>query len=352
MRLSLLLAITSFVSIACAQTACNGDPSLCSKTYNEIAYITTHNAFGSIANNPASNQHYDIVTQLTDGVRGLMLHAYATTTGNTTIELCHTYCGLLDAGPLTATLVKIKTWLEANPNEVVTIFLGNYVPFTPAQFAAAYAASGINTLVWTQPVGKPWPTLQTMINANQRLVNFIDVGANYTVAPWLMAEYDFVFETPYDNQTPASFVCTIDRPTNPADPASMMYVMNHFLYGVDTIGSLVVEIPQPGTANTTNSEASLGAEATLCNSTFNRIPNFLAVDFYDEGQVFQVAAQLNGVPYVAKQLGTNQASSTTGQPTSSGFSISVSFGAAAKEKEIGWGLTAVMGILVLWVFMM
>lgn len=169
----------------------------------------------------------------------------------------------------------------------------------------------------------------------------------------LMAEYDFVFETPYDNQTPASFVCTIDRPKNPTNPASMMYVMNHFLYGVTTIGTLEVEIPQPGIANTTNSDASLGAEARLCNSTFNRIPNFLAVDFYDEGQVFQVAAQLNGVPYVAKQLGTNQTSSTSpNQATSTGFSINISFGsAAAKEREIGWVLSAVM-ILVFWAFMM
>lgn len=73
MRLSLLLAsIATFASLASAQTVCNGQASFCSRKFSELAYVTTHNAYAYI-NNPAQNQHYDIVQQLTDGVRGFML---------------------------------------------------------------------------------------------------------------------------------------------------------------------------------------------------------------------------------------------------------------------------------------
>ena len=140
-----------------------------------------------------------------------------------------------------------------------------------------------------------------------------------------MSEFDYVFETPYDNQNLTAFTCTIDRPTNPTSPDSMMYVMNHFLYGVVNFGGTVIEVPQPDSANVTNA-ASLQTQATQCTSTFGRQPNFIEVDFYDEGQCFQVVDSLNNVAYVSKALGTAAAATATGKTTiNNGASASTAF---------------------------
>jgi hypothetical protein len=142
-----------------------------------------------------------------------------------------------------------------------------------------------------------------------------------------MSEFSYVFETPYDNQNLTAFTCTIDRPTDPTAPDSMMYVMNHFLYGVLTIGSTVIEVPQPDTANVTNGQ-SLIDQANQCKSTFGRQPNFLEVDFYDEGECFQAVDALNGVTYVPKVLGTSTGSASGAKTTiqnSAPSSMSVSY---------------------------
>lgn len=114
-----------------------------------------------------------------------------------------------------------------------------------------------------------------------------------------MREWDFVFETPYDNHNETQFSCVIDRPAEPNSPTEYMYVMNHFLYGTLTLGSTVIEIPQKGTANVTNGETSLLKQATSCKQTFGRQPNFLEIDFYNRGTALSIAAQLNNVTYTA-----------------------------------------------------
>lgn len=138
----------------------------------------------------------------------------------------------------------------------------------------------------------------------------------------LMREWDYVFETPYNNQNESQFSCVIDRPTTPNSPTEYMYVMNHFLYGTLTLGTTVIEIPQKGTSNVTNSNSSLLKQATTCTSTFGRQPNFLELDFFNRGQALQIAAQLNNVTYTApSQLqcdiyANNAASSPSGGSSS------------------------------------
>lgn len=41
------------------------------------------------------------------------------------IHLCHSSCLLLDAGIITDYLGKVRSWLDENPNEVITILWVN-----------------------------------------------------------------------------------------------------------------------------------------------------------------------------------------------------------------------------------
>jgi hypothetical protein len=143
----------------------------------------------------------------------------------------------------------------------------------------------------------------------------------------LLSEFNYIFETPYDNSNESSFSCTIDRPSNPSNPESMMYVMNHFLYGSLNLGGTAIEIPQKGKANSTNA-ASLSTQAQECQTAFGRHPTFLEVDFYNLGNTLQIAAQLNNVTYNNNTaLKCNQqASSGNGGSTSSATATTPSLG--------------------------
>ncbi|KAG2197461.1 PLC-like phosphodiesterase [Mucor mucedo] len=304
MYISSLFAVAILSSAVQAQQLCNGYAEYCNKPYNSLTYLLTHNSYGYVAN-PASNQLCPTNTQLDDGVRGLKLSAIKPSNASATItaesiSLCHTSCNILNAGAAVDTLTTITNWVKNNPNEVITIMWNNLGSFEPSAFAAAYNASGILDYTFVQTDNNyTWPTLGEMISSGKRVVNFLDEGADPNTYPWLMREWDFVFETPYDNHNETQFSCVIDRPSEPNSPTEYMYVMNHFLYGTLTLGSTVIEIPQKGTANVTNGETSLLKQATNCKQTFGRQPNFLEIDFYNKGTALAIAAQLNNVTYTA-----------------------------------------------------
>ncbi|KAF9906881.1 hypothetical protein BX616_000588 [Lobosporangium transversale] len=290
-----VLLVSTLVVRSEAQQLCNGYAELCGKTYDKVAYATTHNAYaytppGSLA----TNQDNDIPTQLKDGIRAFMLDGYPTTPNSPNdIQLCHTSCDMLNAGPLSKVLGQIKTFMDENPNEVITILWENAGNLKPAQFRAAYTAAGMDKYSHAQTAGTTaWPTLAQMISSGKRLVTFLDKGADASV-PWLMAEYNFIFETPWHVTKDSPYPCTIDRPK---DQRKQMYVLNHFIYGQFELGGESISIPQPGAANQTNS-ADLTSHINDCQKTFKQIPSFIAVDFYQKGSVMQALAQINGVKW-------------------------------------------------------
>lgn len=156
-----------------------------------------------------------------------------------------------------------------------------------------------------------------------------------------MREWDYVFETPYDNHNESQFSCVIDRPVDINSETGYMYVMNHFLYGTLNLGSTVIEIPQKGTAVTTNGEDSLMKQAGTCKQTFGRQPNFLAIDFYNRGNSLDIAARLNNVTYTAPselQCDIYEKNAPDAQGTSTVSS-------AAETKSIIYGSTALLSIV-------
>ncbi|KAF9975632.1 hypothetical protein BGZ73_000646 [Actinomortierella ambigua] len=277
--------------------ACNGYAELCSKPYNQVTYATTHNAYAfSPPGALAANQDNDIPTQLKDGIRAFMLDAYAAATPSD-IQLCHGNCQLLNGGPLSKTLGLFKTFMDANPNEVITILWENAGKLPPSQFQTVYQAAGLADYLHTQEAGNTnWPTLGEMISSGKRLVNFLDDGYS-AGTPWLMNEYSFMFETPWHIPKGTPYQCTIDRPKGGSQQS--MYVLNHFISGQISNGGQSIDIPQKGAAAQTNG-AELVNHVNDCVATFNQNPTFLAVDFYDQGNLLQTVAQVNGVTYTGK----------------------------------------------------
>lgn len=308
--LILFLCCYSWVFTVTAE--CNGGADLCNRTYDNITQLVTHDSY-ALTPNIAATQDYNIIDQLNDGVRGIKLSAVPSIGNPEVIHLCHTFCRILDAGLVSDTLNNISQWLQNNPKEVVTIMWNNLYNFKATQLAAAYEASDIMPYVYLHNT-LSWPTIQEMIDTNKRLVNFVDAEADTAQVPWLMNQFSYVFETPYDNVDLESLNCNVDRISQGSSPHDLMYVMNHFIYGVIQMGALKIEIPLKEKANKTNAKESLLDHAFNCSAIFQKKPSFIEVDFYTIGDALSVVSNLNGIPatsLILKKLAPSVDSNTS-----------------------------------------
>ena len=257
---------------------CNGHEELCARRFDEVAFPMTHNAMSNAeAGWSIPNQRFGITRQLDDGIRGLMLDTYDE---NDELLLCHVLCGL-GKQPLVDGLGEIKAFLDANPGEVVSIIFENYI--THAQTAGAFDESGLIDLVYAHEVDAPWPTLGELIDADTRLVVFQENLPQEADFPWLMRIWDHAGETDFSFAAPEDFDCDPNR----GDPDNPLFLLNHFLTSV--VGG------SPQLAEMVNYNPLFIDRARQGEEERNTLPNFVAVDFYDIGDLFEVVDALNGL---------------------------------------------------------
>ncbi|KAG8745491.1 hypothetical protein FRC10_007838 [Ceratobasidium sp. 414] len=285
-------------------TVCNGYSELCSRTYGNVTYIGAHNSYAVGSNNLAANQDYDVTQQLTDGIRLLQVQAH---NQNSAIRLCHSSCLLYDGGLLSDYLKKVKSWMDKNPTEVVTILIVNIDNQPAATFAAAYQTASLVDLSYTPDTAvvqaDKWPTLGTLIDTGKRVITFMDNGADASAAPYIIDEFTNVWETAFD-VTDTAFPCTLNRTAGTAD--GKLGLSNHFLDTYASIIGVQSLVPDKASLKQTNAVGgvgSIGQEALTCLTLNGKQQTFFLVDYYNYGlgSVFQVAASANGVTYNASK---------------------------------------------------
>ncbi|KAI1460586.1 PLC-like phosphodiesterase [Annulohypoxylon moriforme] len=324
---------TASAAASTSTSACNNSPDLCSRSYNNITHMGAHDsAFlrdASTSNSVAGNQYYNATVALDAGIRLLQAQVHDK---DGAIELCHTSCSLLDAGTLQTWLTAIKSWMDSNPNEVVTLLLVNSDSKTADEFGTVFSASGIDTYGYEHS-GTTWPTLQEMISANTRLVTFIASITTSTTYPYLLSEFDHIFETAYEVTSLSGFNCTLDRPSSQSSAsaaisAGLMPLMNHFAY---QLLAASIEIPDVDNITTTNSPSTsttgnLGLHAQNCKGEWSQAPTFVLVDFFNEGPSITTADNLNGITAVGR---STKAETSTVTTAAAGRTSSLGMGAGA-----------------------
>lgn len=254
---------------------CNGSADFCDRRFDEVSFPMTHNAMSNAEDGwSLPNQSFNIVTQLEAGIRGMMLDTYDE---GGEILLCHVFCGL-GSTPLVEALTEIRVFLEENPGEVFSIIFESYVE--NSQTAAAVEESGLIDLTYAHTVGEPWPTLGELVEANTRVMIFQEKPGD-PAYPWLMYFWEHAWETPFSFETPEDFSCAPNR----GDPEAPLYLLNHFL--TSAVGG------SPELAEMVNYNPRFIERAEQCQEEGEALPNFVAVDFYDIGDLFEVTASLN-----------------------------------------------------------
>ena len=321
-----VIATLVILPLVAAQNACNGSPALCDRIFSNVSQIGTHDsAFVGVL--PQDNQDISITAQLDAGIRFLQAQTHVDPFG--TLSLCHTSCFEEDAGSVVSYLSTVKSWLDANPNEVLMLLLTNGDNVDVSMFDAAFSSSGIKPYTFV-PASSPsvlaisaWPTLQQLITAGTRLVMFLglthsppsftiftylidphhqkllltlpptDYGASPSAYPYILDEFSYFFETPYDTTDPTFPECTIDRPPG-ASASGRMYIVNHFL-DLDIFG---IDIPDNAADEQTNAatgSGSIGAQVGICEGLYGHAPKGVLVDYFDKGNVFAAQSAMNGL---------------------------------------------------------
>ncbi|RHZ65182.1 uncharacterized protein CDV56_107104 [Aspergillus thermomutatus] len=317
-----LLPLTSATALLPRETACNNSPSLCSKSYGEITHLGAHDSpfvrDASTGYSTAANQYYNTTLQLDAGVRMVTAQVHSQ---DSEWHLCHSSCELLDAGKLSTWLKEIKSWLDSNPNDVVTVLLVNSDSASASDLNSEFETAGIVDYAYkpsSSSAPSSWPTLQTLINNGTRLMVFVASLDSNTDAPYLMDEFSLIWESPYQVTSPSNFSCNPDRPTSVKNDLSAalssnrLPLMNHFLYATTILN---IEYPNSTYVSTTNAPSggvgNLGDTATKCRSAYGRQPAFILVDFFDKGPAIDTVDNLNNVTSPVGRTNLTTSSSTT-----------------------------------------
>ena len=301
---------------------CNGSLQLCERRLNEVVFPATHNSFSAAEQSGwlFANQRYGIGRQLEDGIRGFLIDVHygvsdgrhvrtdleaegvsrnrvakalnaealevadrlagrvglGELTGRRELYLCHTLCEL-GAERFVDELRTIKRFLDRKPNEVIVLFIEQYVESD--EMRVALEEAGVFERVAELQRDEPMPTLGEMVEDDKRIVILTE---GIDVRSWLLDGFSFVQDTPLGATKGSEFLCDRFRGTKD----SPLLGINHW---IDRFP------PQPS-LNTKVSGAFLEARARECARERGLVPNILAVDFYDRSGVVQVAAALNSAP--------------------------------------------------------
>lgn len=322
--LSLSLLPFTFGAVVPAQNgsvACNNSPDLCNRSYSNVTQLGAHDSpflrDASTGNSLAGNQLVNTTAQLNAGVRLVTAQVH---NNDGSLHLCHTSCDLLDAGLLSTWLGEIRNWMDNNRNDVVTVLLVNSDDNTAAQLHQEFVKAGIDKYGYAPPQNtqalQTWPTLQSLIAANTRLITFVaDLDPSTTGpagAPYLLDEFTFVFENPFQVTDASNFSCVPDRPPTVAGniqeaiSSNRLSLVNHFL---DLQEALGITVPNFANAKLTNANSgvvgSLGAAAADCARQFGKQPNYLLVDFFDQGSAINTVDKINSITPVGRSQPSN-----------------------------------------------
>ncbi|KAF9255725.1 PLC-like phosphodiesterase [Marasmius fiardii PR-910] len=295
-----------FLVILAKPTVCNGRAEFCDRKYSDITFVGSHDSF-AFSKNPLKlgrDQTIDITQQLEMGVRMLQAQSHE---DDGVLKFCHTNCIIFDGGSVEDYLKTVKTFLDKNPNEVLTLLFTNPEGIDVKDvWKPIFDKTGISDLAFVPPnitaenpfvKASDWPTLGQMIESGKRVVVFMDANADIAKVNFILPEFKMIWETPF-SVTDENFPCKVDRIDGPLSADDHMFIINHSLNVniLPGIGDGVI-VSDPVRAEETNGIKSITDNVEGCKQfSAGRKPNFILIDFVEKGEAFKAADILNGFP--------------------------------------------------------
>lgn len=256
------------------ERACNGRAELCERRLDEVALAVAHNAMSAEEEGwLGPNQRYGYETQVADGIRGFMLDVHDQDGVPT---LCHSSCSF-GSQPLADALARFSALLDAYPDDLFVFIVQDEMEAPP--IVSTFEASGLLDRAIVHEPGAPWPTLGALVDADTRLLITHERGRPDAPA-WYHPTYALAWDNDYAASAVEDFDCALLR----GDRSNALFLLNHFL----TRGVGSAEL-----AAQANPAEVIRAHVQRCEAETGDRVNWLAVDFYDIGDVTAVVDELN-----------------------------------------------------------
>ncbi|KAM6564308.1 hypothetical protein CsatB_024306 [Cannabis sativa] len=266
--------------------------------FNKYTWLVTHNSFSNVNAAPVAgaqrltfyNQEDTVTNQLNNGVRGLMLDMYDF---ENDIWLCHSFRGqcfnFTAFQPAINVLKEVEAFLSANPSEIVTIIIEDYVHTTKG-LTNLFAMAGLDK--YWYPVskmpkkGKDWPTVTEMVQENHRLLVFTS-DSSKEAKEGIAYQWKYFLENE-SGDPGVKGACPNRKESKTLDSKSAtLFLQNYF-----------PTYPVEADACKENSGPLAAMVGTCYKAAGNLMPTFLAVNFYmrsDGGGVFDIIDRMNGL---------------------------------------------------------
>jgi len=277
------------------------------RNYTEVCWLTAHNAFSSKAEGWFyAQQNLSLQDQFNYGVRSFMidlwwydpawlLNPQALVTlspgPSSYVCLCHDngvlsqfQRGFSAPTPVSEFFSQVRDWLNANNQAVITLHLEDRLDNGPLGPAAAIEGllrdAGLLDFVYrpgTQDV-QDWPTLGQMRTTGKRLIIFSDKRSDGMIN---VASYR---ETKYDlGEFPN---CEMRGEGRNSNGQRKLFLLNHFYK---------VSLPSIYDYKGVNSCEEIRRRLESCSQSQRLLPNFIAVDYVEQGDALQIVQLLNTV---------------------------------------------------------
>ncbi|KAJ1435350.1 PLC-like phosphodiesterase, TIM beta/alpha-barrel domain superfamily [Sesbania bispinosa] len=266
--------------------------------FNKYAFLTTHNSYAIDGEPPhtgvprvtVTNQEDNVTQQLNNGVRALMLDTYDF---DGDVWLCHSFGGqchdITAFEPAIDTLKEIEAFLSANPSEIVTLILEDYV-HAPNGLTKVFTNAGLMKywfpLASMPKNGQDWPLVSDMVTKNQRLLVFTSIRSKEQ-SEGIAYQWNFMVENQYGDGGMKEGSCPNRAESSPLDDKSKSLVLVNYFQTTP-----IMPIPCRD-----NSGELINMLHTCYGAAGNRWANFVAVDYYkrsEGGGSFQAVDTLNG----------------------------------------------------------
>jgi len=265
---------------------CNLHRALCARALNATVFATTHNSHASWDRGHhafSGNHRTNITAQLDGGIRALNfdVHEYR----NQTV-LCHGGyedglphpCFLSGYWKLSEAFTELEIWMSNHSTDVVVLTLESYVN---ASVVAGVANETNLTAHLFAMNGTVWPSLAQIIEAGPRLILFADDAPDVPIS-WWHEEGEYMAKTHWAYNDTAWFNCELTR----GNLSSPLRWLDHYV--TDPVAN-------EWAANASNQRMVVIERGRQCEAAWEQTPNFVAVDYWEQGDVVDAVRALNGL---------------------------------------------------------
>jgi hypothetical protein len=273
-----------------AVNPCNGWPPFCDRPYDSALYLVTHGA--AAAKDPPFEvlaQNESVRMQLDHGIRALAFELRGSAAGPV---ICHRDCAR-GSLPAERALQEISDFLAVNPREVLTVLLTTDVD-EPA-LAEVFRKVGLDAFAFAREPQTAWPTLGALVTSGRRLIAFtLPVSGGITTSdagsggvPWLHSFLEIGAEGRRDFAGAEDFDCSLARGASRPE----LVLLHHWIATVNDAGAS--DAASAGSAAVINARSTLSRRIERCAFELGRLPTFIAVEFYDQGDALQLVQDVS-----------------------------------------------------------